>query len=242
MKILICTIFRNSGKNIPIYFHILKNAVSLLDNKVKFFYSAYENDSTDNTVEQLYKHNFFENYSIQQENLKTPFFRSSTQDERVINLANARNKALLAKNYYKEVDYILQIDSDISYEPTAILNLLTFPEKFDIVSGACYKAHLNEESCRDTWATRRNSEEEFGNFFEDSHLRSYDRYYSTFGGFCLYKAEPFKEGLVWSAYNKRKNKYDCDTAVICEDFRAQGYSNIFMDYRTKVKHWKWGFV
>lgn len=241
MKVLICSIFRNSAKNVPYYFKFLYDAV-INTSGVQFFYSAYENDSNDDTYEALLKYNIFKERSIKSEKLNTEFFRSSTHEDRVINLANARNNALLANNYYKEVDYILQIDSDISYAPNSISNLLNFPEKFDIVSGSCYKSHLKEKDCRDTWATRRNSEEEFGNFFEDKNTKLYDRYYSTFGGFCLYMAQPFKEGLVWSAYNKRKEKYDCDTAVICEDFRAKGYDNIFMDYRTKVKHWKWGFV
>lgn len=241
MNVLICTIFRNSAKNIPIYFHLLNNLVRATPD-VTFYYSAYENDSTDNTIEYINKYNFFENRSIQSEILGTKFFRSSTEDERVINLANARNKALLGNNYYLIADYILYLEADISYDSNALSNLLSFPGPFDILSGACYRSHIKENNCRDTWATRRTPEEEFGDFHLDKHLKAYDKYYSTFGGFCLYNSLPFKNGLRWSAYNKRKNKYDCDTAVICENFRHLGFDKIYMDYNTKITHWKMGFA
>jgi len=60
--------------------------------------------------------------------------------------------------------------------------------------------------------------------------------WSTFNCFCKYNAEPMKNNISFSGFNKRLNKYDCDTAVICENFREAGYNKIVLDGRYSVFH------
>lgn len=246
LKVLICSIFRDSSKNIPKYYNQLKNLVRHTEN-TSFYYSAYENDSKDNTYFDLKTKDFsmFIDYNIRSEKLLTKKFGSTTHSERVINLANARNKAIFARNFYLDCDYLLFIESDIEYNSNILNNLLSFSleNDADIVSPACIANSSDTLKCRDIWATRRNSNEEWGEFFEGCSNRKYDKYYSTFGSFCLYKMKPFiKNQIMWSAFNSRLNKYDCDTAVICEQFHKLEMHNIFILYDNIVKHYKQGFI
>lgn len=250
MKILICSIFRNSEKNLDKYFQLLAKAVEKTKD-VEFYYSAYENDSTDNTANKLHsmdwKSLFGARYHIQTEKVGTKYYRSSTEADRVQNLAKARNKALFAKDFYKEVDYVLQLESDVSYKPSLFNQLINFKakhelDKVDIVSAASLQSGISTGFvCRDIWATRRNSQEEWGQFHANASTTPYGEYWSTFNGVILYKAEPFKKGLEWSAWNPRLEKWDCDTAVICENFRKEGYDKIFINHQAIVTHWKQGF-
>lgn len=249
MKVLIPAIFRNSEKNIEPFFNQLKKAVNYCKD-VEFYFSAYENDSVDNTVELLHSQDWksvFENrFSIISDNIGTKFYGSSTDSDRVKNLAEARNKATFGKNFYKEVDFILMIDDDITYEEDMIYNLLNFKNKYnlqnvDIVTPACIQSTTYPQFvCRDIWAVRRTQYEEWGAFFQDANITPYDRYWSVGNGIQLFKAAPFQNGLRWSAWNKRLNKWDCDLAVLCEDFRSMGYTDIFINHRLIVIHWKTG--
>lgn len=249
MKILICSIFRNSEKNLDHFYKYLARAVQKTPD-VEFFFSAYENDSTDNTATKLHsmdwKSLFGSRYHIQTEEVGTKYYRSSTESDRVRNLANARNKALFAKDFYLQVDYVLQVESDVSYKPSVIRNLVNFQkkhslDKVDIVSAASVQSGIGPVRCRDIWATRRTSSEEWGEFHADFTTTPYGKYWSTFNGVILYKADAFKEGLEWSAWNPRLEKWDCDTAVICENFRKFGYDSIYIDHTQIITHWKQGF-
>ena len=249
-KVLICSIFRNAERNLEAYYTQLKEALKECSN-IEFYYSAYENDSTDRTVDILHsldwKSVFEGRYNIITENINTKFYGSSTDAERVQNLAAARNISLLAKNFYKEVDYVLVVEDDITYNKDTISKLLNFQEyhsisNVDIVSGASVQFNSAQFICRDIWATRRNEREEWGSFLPDAHNTPYGKYWSTFNGLILYKAKPFQEGVKWSAWNSRLNKWDCDTAVICEDFRKHGYSDIFIDHTSVITHWKQGIT
>ena len=57
LKVLICSIFRDSEKNIPKYYSQLINLVQNTED-VSFYYSAYENDSVDNTYSTLVSKDF----------------------------------------------------------------------------------------------------------------------------------------------------------------------------------------
>ena len=246
LKVLICSIFRDSEKNIPKYYSQLINLVQNTED-VSFYYSAYENDSVDNTYSTLVSKDFssFIDYSIQTETLCTQKFGSTTDSERVINLSNARNKAIFSRNFYLDCDYLLFIESDIEYNSNILNNMLSFALEHDadIVSPACIASSSRDLVCRDIWATRRHSSEEWGKFFSGCSHKKYDTYYSTFGSFCLYKMKPFiVDKITWSAFNTRLNKYDCDTAVICEQFHELGMSRIFVLYDNIVKHYKRGFA
>jgi len=69
--------------------------------------------------------------------------------------------------------------------------------------------------------------------------------YSTFNCFCVYNSKPFIDGLRWGFLNKRLNAsdikldsgyLDADTSIMCEQFRALGYNNIFINRNCLVRH------
>ena len=73
--------------------------------------------------------------------------------------------------------------------------------------------------------------------------------WSTFNCFCVYDVEPFKKGLEWDYQNYRLNTgqelikdgdidtwLDADTSIMCEDFRAMGFNNIFLNTNCLVRH------
>jgi hypothetical protein len=180
----------------------------------------------------------FVDYSIITENLDSPLFGSVMAEERVRNLSIARNKALYAKRMIRKVDKVLWIEPDIKFDWTMVDELLN-PQRFgiepDIFSG------LNCDPKRgnmvyDTWATRRNAYEESGDRFPDWMMNPIRRFYSTFNGVVVYNAEPIRKGITFGWFNKRFNKFDCDTAVICENFREAGYNKIYVDQHLSCFH------
>ena len=71
---------------------------------------------------------------------------------------------------------------------------------------------------------------------------NYQKYYSTFNAVCLYKSEVIRKGASFSGYNERYKMFDCDTAVICEQFHALNYSDIYIDHTIRNAHFKTGKV
>ena len=86
----------------------------------------------------------------------------------------------------------------------------------------------------DTWATRWDENCRGNTLRFDWKEKDYDKYYSTCNGICLFDAEPFKKGAKYHWFNERFGCFDCDTVVICENFHKMGYSDIFIDYKSKV--------
>lgn len=242
-KILIYSIFRNSSSNIDNYYQQLVQTINKLKESYEFYISLYENDSTDNTKEKLaaLDFSFVKNFSLISEQIGSNFYGKSIKDEdRVKNLAAARNKAIHANDFLNQVDKVLCIESDIYYETTCIKNLLNFQKdnnlpSVDIVSAVSYQG---KDKLYDTWATRRNNTEESGDLFENKENKKFDIYWSTFNCICLYNAEVMRQGAIYDWYNSRLKKFDCDTAVICEKFRDLGHDNIFIDYRSVCSHIK----
>ena len=235
-KILISSIVRNRSKKLKNYFEQIYNFVNYLQNDYDFSISIYENDSIDNSKEvlKLTDYSFFEKKFIKCENINTQFYGSVKDDQRVINFANARNQTLerVDRQYY---DWLLIIEPDIIYNldfASQIIsrNGLTF--KPDIYSGVLTMNNIPY----DLWGMRRTREEEWGGLYTDFKKNPIQEFWSTANGFCLYNMEPFKKGLNFSAFNKRLNKYDCDTAVLCEDFRELGYNKIFINQSLNAIH------
>jgi hypothetical protein len=82
----------------------------------------------------------------------------------------------------------------------------------------------------DIWGMRRTQYEEWGGFFADYKQNPIHEFWSTANGICIYNMKPFShDGLQFRAFNKRLNKYDCDTVVLCEDFRELGYKKIIVN-------------
>jgi hypothetical protein len=241
-KVFIYSIFRNSEKNLQNYYNQLKNTIEELNNDYEFFLSIYENDSIDNTKKILssFDFSFVNDFSLILENIGTSSFKSVADEQRVKNLSAARLKALSAKDFLQKCHYVLCIESDVSYSKDCIKNLLSFKkdnnlENVDIVSSV--SIHKNT-GLYDTWATRRHADEEWGNLYENWGQKSYDRYYSTFNCICLYNADVIKKGATYGWYNERFKKFDCDTAVICENFHKLGHHDIFINYKSICKHIK----
>lgn len=240
MKVLISTIMRNCASSVDRYWHQIHDFMDKMGPDYEWYISVYENDSTDNTAELISKLDTsrFVDSSIVSENLGTQAFGSVVAEERVRNLSNARNKALYAKDMIKNVDKVLWIEPDVAYSWELIDNLL-HPERVgiepDIYSG------LNCDPNRgywtyDTWATRRDEHEQSGERFPDWQTNPIRQFYSTFNAVVVYNAEPIKNGIAFGWFNKRLNKFDCDTVVICENFREAGYNKIYINQHIACFH------
>ncbi|MBT5274799.1 hypothetical protein HOH11_00500 [Candidatus Woesearchaeota archaeon] len=205
--------------------------------EINFGVSVYENDSSDKTKELLKKLNFkfVKKHTVTSENINTKFFGSVAKAERLINLANARNKCINQAIKREKYDYIIFIEPDIRYNIKQISKLLNkvinSKYNFDIVSPVSLNSNNH---FYDKWATRKNKFTEY--WYPSTFKKGLLKLYSTFSCFCIYNAKPIYQGLTFAPYNNRLNKYDCDTAVICENFQEKGYSNIFMDTDFFVIH------
>lgn len=237
MNILICTIVRDRVNKLDQWLDQLMDVVEY-NKDHSFDISLYENDSVDGTKKWI-KHyfdndsnNFFNKIWVKTENLGTRKFGSIAHEERVKLLADARNKCMDRVNI-EDYDYVLWIESDVRYNPKDIKILLDECENWDILSGASYEGNR----IYDTWATRLTDNEEWWSAAgkEDQLVDSKGIIHvsSTFNCVCLYKAEAIKKH-TFSGYSEKIQRFDCDTAVICEKFKANGYNKIGMNMRVKV--------
>jgi len=237
-KILICSIVRNDENFYINYYNKLKAMVDTFP-EYEFYLSLYENDSTDQTKNLILKQDYsiFSGVSIISENINTKFYGSSKDEDRVKNLAQARNRALLGGGFLDTMDYILVIDIDVEFKMPAVEKILNFKIKeptFDIVSSAT----LRKNFLYDQWATREGPEYDTNmqDKFEKYRKQSYKKYYSVSSGFCLYRAEPFKQGVRWGHINEITKKPDCEMVVVCQHFGKIGYNNIYMMHEAEMHH------
>ena len=237
-SILISTIIRDRAKYLKEWYSQL---IQLVQNckEYTFYISVYENDSRDNSIDILKSLDFsiFKNVCIKSEILDTKYYESIKNDERVVLLADARNKSIYNCGFLDFCDEILCIEPDIHYDP-ALLSHLIKTHSYDIISARSGHVSYDPRDRRkiyDVWATRilPSDEEWTGNFDINQDII---KVWSTFNCFCKYNALPFKNGVSFSGFSKRLNKYDCDTTVICESFRQTGYDNIAIDLRQYVLH------
>jgi hypothetical protein len=238
MDILIYTITRNSSSYIQNYYDQIIRIPTLFPEH-NFYLSIYENDSDDNTVELISQFDFsmFKDFYFRTEKIQANYYGSVQNSERVDLLAKSRNTAVFDCGFLDKSDYVMMIESDIFYLPDAVRKLLNFNSNYnldaDIVSSTYFWSQANR-ILYDTWGTRidENSRECF--LKPDWKIKEYDSYYATCNGICLYKAEPFKKGAIYKGFNERLNTFDCDTSVICEEFRKIGYDKIYINYKSKV--------
>lgn len=238
-KVLIYSIIRNREGNMDAFYNQLRNIVETFKH-IEFYLSIYENDSTDGTKAKLFGKDWsiFSGVSIVSENINTPYFGSVKDAERVEILSKARNKAIEAGGFLDSVDQVLMLEGDINFDMRSIERLLTFEKfepDFDIVSATSIRPN---GTFYDVWATRTTDEYQPGVFpLEDGYRKKdYGRYLSTSSGLCLYRAKPFQEGARHHWINKKTNEPDCEMVVVCQDFRARGYDNIFIDYKAIAQH------
>jgi hypothetical protein len=242
MRCLISTIIRNRGKHVAAWSNQLLQVVEH-NPDIVFDLHVFENDSTDTTkqtllaVEPMLKKKL-NKVEIQITNLEWPYFHSVKAEQRVKYLAEARNRTLEAANSVVNLasyDKVVCIEPDISYHTFDIGKLLY--SDLDIASGYSFlpQGMGVADWIYDSWATRVNPEdsEYFGPHI--SALPDCLPVASTFNCFCVYKAQPFAEGLRFSGINPRTGTWDCDTTNICFEFADRGYDKIGM-YNIGVLH------
>lgn len=242
MRCLISTIVRNRAQHLQTWCDQLKTLTET-NPDIVFDLFVLENDSTDETKQKLlvlepFLKKFFNICNLQIKNLEWPYFGSVKAEERVKYLASARNKTLEAADMLVGLgayDKIICIEPDILFDATAMLKLIRSP--FDIASACSVlpMGHGVPDWIYDSWATRVHpgDSEYFGP--KVSELPEFLFVASTFNCFCVYKAEPFAEGIRFSGINPNTKNWDCDTTNICFEFAKNGYDKIAM-YNTKVIH------
>lgn len=228
-QILLCSIFRNRERFIDRWYYQINNFIEYYNKQYDFLLSVYENDSIDNTKQKLQslQNINLKNFFFSSETINTNFYPSIINEDRVKNLANARNACLNIKQIdFSLLDKIIFIEPDFFYDLQSAIKIISAEEihnkKFDIISGIS----LYNGNFYDTWATRKNSSDLNG---QVSFSNSLEPFWSTFNGFCSYNPKPFAEGATFGWYNHRLQSFDCDTVVICETFREKGYNNIYID-------------
>lgn len=258
MKILICSILRNNERRMSRFFDQIYAFVDRLGGQHEFWISLYENDSHDRTPELLASADYsrFKDHSVMTEVLGTPAFGSVVAEERVKNLAIARNKALTAKDFYRQVDHVLFIDCDIIYDADFIPTLVDYssiglprvdaysgfsvvprePHEHNIEADMFLPAKPNglptisrRYRVYDTWGSRRTDKEEWGTWRPDAKQFQVGMFWATYNSICLYNAKPFQDGIRFDHMNERLGKFDLEVAVVCEKFRAAGYDQIYVN-------------
>lgn len=241
-KILISTIVRNSEKHLNTWYENIKK-LCLLDKNNKYYLSVYENDSTDKSVEFLNKFDFsfLEDYKITSERLNKPLFGRVINEERVKLLSESRNKSIYNNKFLELSSHVLVIEPDIKYEPQVMLDNIINIGDFDIISPRSVDID-KDPYCYfyDDWGTRENQNDFSWKMFNPTVLKNLEllEVWTTFNCFCFYNSEPFKRFLTFGYFNERFNRFDCDTAVICENFRKYRYSNIVLNSSVEVYHGK----
>jgi hypothetical protein len=237
-KILICSIARNDEDFYVNYYNRIRAMVDHFP-EYEFYLSLYENDSTDSTKSLIFKQDYsmFSGVSIVSENINTKFYGSTKDEDRVKNLSIARNKTVEAGNFLDNADYVLVIDIDVEFKMPSVGKILNFKNlepNFDIVAAAT----LRKRVLYDQWATREGPEYDraIQENFEEYRKLPYKKYYSVSSGFCLYRAEAFKNGARWNYINYVTGSPDCEMVVICQDFSKKGYNNIYMMHEAEMFH------
>lgn len=249
MKLLICSIFRDRGKAVDNWSLQLEKLASRLKSKQVFediYLAVYENDSKDHTKKKLdeafdmFPKKLFKNKWLKKEDLKTEYFGSVIQEQRVINLANARNTCIdLAKEEHENITHLLFVEPDTHYDvDEAFVFLNQFKDKADVVSGVSFNNVTT--NFYDSWAVR-------GKVFDAAcpqdlaqTITSQNvivKVAATFNCFCLYDFKKMKKhSIKFSAKNPFTGHFDCDTTCICLDLIKKGEDKIFINSSFKVLH------
>jgi len=237
MKILICTIMRNVGNKFENYVNQINSIVNKFPEH-EFHVSIYENDSMDDTKKNLSNvllNDKFKSASIVCEDIGSMFYGSVSNEDRVRNLSNARNVAL-SVNPLEFVDFVLWIEPDILLTIDTIKFLLEHGKQCDIISPLSMRE--NGTYIADAWATRLTSNCVNCELLIKTGIhvsRQTIPVWSTFNCVCLYNADAFRNGARFGYINERLGIWDCDTVVVCEEFRKLGYNKIFVDTSHSIR-------
>jgi hypothetical protein len=235
--VLLYSIVRNIEPKFDQYYQQIKKIVKSFP-EYEFYLSIYENDSTDRTKSRLHTTDwsFLKGVSVVTENIDTEFYGSVKDPVRVENLSKARNKAIEAGGFLSKVDYVLMVEGDLAFNILSVKELLNFKDikpDFDIVSAVSIRKNGTHY---DWWATRTGPVYKPGASELDPEYsrKHYGEYYSTSNGLVLYRAKPFQEGVRHGWINTVTKEFDCEMVVLCQNFRAKGYNNIYINYRSQT--------
>lgn len=234
-NILVSTIVRNREATIPSWHSQIKDLVTQ-DPDNNYYLSVYENDSEDKSIELIKSldYSFFKDHVILTEKLHTEYFASVQSFQRVDNLAKARNQSIYKSGFLNKCDYVLSVEPDSEYIAMEALEHVISQKNYDVISGMSVCHNLEWPPLYDSWATRKTKHDESWDF--SIALEGLIPVWSTFNCFCMYNAEPFKNNITFSGFNKRLDRPDCDTTVVCERFRSNGYNKIYMNCNFKIIH------
>lgn len=237
-QILLCSIFRNRGKFVDRWYQQICDIAEHYKDEYDFSISAYENDSVDDTKQKITFHKYekFAKFYFSSETKNTIYYPSIANEDRVKNLAAARNKCLDVEGLnLSTFEKVIFIEPDFKYTLEDAIKIISAEKihgkTFDIISGIS----LSNNWFYDSWATRKTANDVNTG---ELHPRTGGllTYWSTFNGFCSYNAEAFSKGIRFGWFNKRFNNYDCDTVVVCESFRENGYNEIYLDTNAVFHH------
>jgi hypothetical protein len=239
MNILICSIVRNEARHLDRWYSQLKRTVVSLPEHT-FTLSVYENDSDDGSSAKIqsFDWSFLSSYVIVNAKLNCPFFVGGKHPARTELLAYVRNQCMNNSPFLAQMDKVLWIEPDIEYTHDAIDRIINHEKyyniKTDVFTGK--SVHPGTDGIYDSWGTRRtpNQTDWIDGDEDGDRLQPM---WSVFNCLVIYNAEPIKRGIMFGGVNKRTGQPDCDTVVIVENFRANGYDKIFWHKDIKITHY-----
>jgi len=238
MIILLCSIIRNEERHLQRWYDQIKRTVVSMPEH-QFTLSVYENDSTDASAAKLasFDWSFMPSYVLTSAKLNCPFFIGGKHPQRTTLLAQIRNKTMENSPFMPLADSVVWVEPDTEYTHEVADKIINHEKyygvKMDAFSGK--SVHPNSKNLYDSWGTRKTANQTDWKD-EDGQEGGYEPMWSTWNCFVIYNAEPIKKGLMFGGVNPRWNMPDCDTCVIAENFRANGYNKIFWDTSLLVQH------
>ena len=243
MKILITTLVRNNATWLPQFYTMVDRLKSDMPD-ITFDTYIYENDSTDDTKRLLRG----EHVSA---NLGHPV-DSETRTQRIAFYRNSMKRNTMKRGH----DYILMVDSNMTWGGLAFKCLLETLENHEDISMACpnamVKTSLPCEFYYDTFAMRKG---QFDSIFEctstgkchDRHchkVTGYKPHHSSgpdsprlvdfdtcFGGFVLLRGKVYDNDDIW--WTLMDGVRDCEHWGFCQLIRKHG-GRIVVDRHAKV--------
>ena len=228
MQILISTIIRDRVHYLPLWLEQLNKLVEL-NPRHNFSISVYENDSMDGSTRFLETADFskFKEAIITSEILGTRKFGSVKIAERMVNLANARNKTLDQIDLTK-FDKIISIEPDIQYEPSEVSKLLD--TDWDCITG---RSTLPGIYVYDSYGTRTTDQDNGTNNFPN--IKGIAPVYASYNCFAVYNSKAFQDGARFTGINLN-HQPDCDTVCVIQHMRGLGYTKHAINCDIEIKH------
>ncbi len=237
-NILISTIVRNEARYLDRWHSQIAQLVASQPQHT-FTLSVFENDSADGSGGKVasYDWSFLAAFYLVSAKLNTPFFVGGKAPARVQLLADARNQSIYRFPMLALMDWVLVVEPDVAYTMEVADRIINhehhYGKRLDVFSGK--SSPPGSKGLYDSWGSRKTNavcDWRQG----DTEFDGFEPMWSTFNCLTLYRAQPIKEGHTFAGVNPRTGQPDCDTAVICENFRAAGYDQIYWDTNLRVEH------